>query len=54
MRISLVLSVIFGLLTALPTLGQERKPEQDRRQQQVPFRFVFLVQGVESSADQQA
>ena len=54
MRISLVLSVMFGLLTALPTLGQERKPEQDRRQQQAPFQFVYSVRGIEFSEDQQA
>ncbi len=54
MRISLVLSVLFGLLTALPTLGQERDREQGRRQQQVPFRLAFSIRGVEFSADQQA
>lgn len=54
MRKSISLTVILCLVTSLPTLGQERKPEQDRRQQQVPFRFAFSVRGVEFSEDQQA
>jgi hypothetical protein len=54
MRISLLLWGMLGLFTALPTLGQERKPEPDRRRQQVPFRFAFSIQGVQFSEDQQA
>lgn len=52
MRTALALSVTFGLLTALPALGQDR--QQNRRQERAPFPFAFSVRGVEFSVDQQA
>ncbi len=54
MRNSLVLCAMLGLLTALPTLGQDKQQDQRRRPQQPAFRFLFSVLGVEFSADQQA
>lgn len=50
MRTTLSLTVMLCWLTALPSLAQDG----NRRQQQVPFRFAFSVQGVEFSEDQQA
>lgn len=54
MRISLLLWVMLGLFTALPTPGQERNAGQDRRTERIPFRFAFSIQGVQFSDDQQA
>jgi acetyl esterase len=46
--------VVVSLLTALPTSGQDTKPEQTRPQQRrQPFQQVFALQGVEFSEVQQ-
>ncbi len=52
MRTSFVLLVMFGLLTALPALSQDRQQRQNR--QQTPFQFAFSVRGIDFSDDQQA
>ena len=50
MRRSLALVVMLCCVAALPSLAQD----QNRRQQQVPFRFASSVRGVEFSEEQQA
>ena len=53
MRALQTVSLLLALLTSSTCTGQEGRQERDPRRQQMPFRTVFSIRGVEFSAEQQ-
>ncbi len=53
MRALQTISLLLALLTSSTCTGQEGRQERDPRRQQMPFRTVFSIRGVELSAEQQ-